>query len=252
MVYKVILAVDELASKDPGFVDGHYTTIAQRKNEAYRVITNSTDEVFLTSLYDWYLENGWSERLLVTNTPFVATYLQRKSTEDTFHADLLWKYYGQSGRYYDAAAVQFQLAQSEFDLPLSRRVEYLGQARANASAFTPDVSRSARQRLTQEISTLMDVANVQDELLQRLREDPRVSDHQKDAVEALDGRVLDLSTVSIPYDGKFSLFYRHRSDIRCSCTTNMQTLAGITILACRLCMLPITATRLISSRHGSC
>lgn len=191
--------MDELASKDPGFVDGHYTTIAQRKNEAYRVITNSTDEVFLTSLYDWYLENGWSERLLETNTPFVATYLQRKSTEDTFHADLLWKYYGQSGRYYDAAAVQFQLAQSEFDLPLSRRVEYLGQARANASAFTPDVSRSARQRLTQEISTLMDVANVQDELLQRLREDPRVSDHQKDAVEALDGRVLDLSTVSVPY-----------------------------------------------------
>lgn len=148
-------------------------------------------------MYDWYLENGWSERLLETSTPFVATYLQRKSTEDTFHADLLWKYYSQSGRYYDAAAVQLQLAQSEFALPLSRRVEYLGQARANASAFTADVSRSARQRLTQEISTLMDVANVQDELLQRLREDPRISDNQDEAVERLDGQVMNLSTVSI-------------------------------------------------------
>ncbi|KAL1959764.1 hypothetical protein VTO42DRAFT_1350 [Malbranchea cinnamomea] len=200
LIYKVILAVDELSSKDPGFVDGHYTAVAQRKNEAYRVISNSQDEVFLTSLYDWYLENGWSERLLETNTPFVATYLKRKSMEDTFHADLLWKYYGQSGRYYDAAAVQLQLAQSDFGLPLSRRIEYLGQARANASAFTPDVSRSARQRLSQEISSLMDVANVQDELLQRLKEDPRISDDQREAVvQEVDGQIMDLSKLYNKY-----------------------------------------------------
>lgn len=43
----------------------------------------------------------------------------------------------------------------------------------------------------------MDVANVQDELLQRLREDPRISDNQDEAVERLDGQVMNLSTVSI-------------------------------------------------------
>jgi nuclear pore complex protein Nup155 len=192
----VIVAVDELSARDPGFVDGQYTAVAKRKNEAYRVISNSRDEVFLTSLYDWYLEKGWSERLLETQTPFVAVYLQRKAAEDTFHADLLWKYYSQSGRYYDAAGVQLQLAKSDFPLPLSKRIEYLGQARANASAFTPDVSRSARQRLSQEISTLIDVANVQDDLLQRLKEDTRISsDRKEDVLKEVDGQIMDLTTV---------------------------------------------------------
>lgn len=152
--------------------------------------------MFQTSLYDWYLEKGWSERLLETKAPFVATYLKRKSAEDTFHADLLWKYYGQSGRFYDAAAVQLELAKSEFTLSLGRRIEYLGQARANASAFTPDVSRSARQRLSQDVSTLMDVANVQDDLLQRLKEETRISADRKETVlKEVDGQVMDLTTV---------------------------------------------------------
>lgn len=193
------MAVDDVASKDPEIVDGQYTVVTKRKNEAYDVITNSEDEVFLTSLYDWYLERGWSDRLLQIQTPFVAVYLKRKSTEDIFHADLLWRYYTQSGRFYDAAAVQLQLAQSPFSLPLSRRIEYLGQASANASAFTPDVSRAARQRLQQEISSLLDVANVQDELLQRLKDDTRIAAERKDEVlKEVGGEIMELSTVSAP------------------------------------------------------
>lgn len=153
--------------------------------------------MFLTSLYDWYLEQGWNERLLQVKTPFVVTYLKRKSTEDIAHADLLWRYYGQSGRFFEAASVQLQLAQSSFILPLSRRIEYLGQARANASAFTPDVSRGSRQRLIHEISTLIDVANVQDDLLQRLKEDSRIaSDRRSTVLEEVNGEVMELSIVS--------------------------------------------------------
>lgn len=177
-------------------MDGQYTVIARRKNEVYDVISNCEDEVFLTSLYDWYLERGWSERLLEVKTPFVVTYLQRKSTEDLSHADLLWRYYGQSSRFYDAASVQLQLAQSSFSLPLSRRIEYLGQARANASVFTPNVSRASRQRLIQEISTLIDIANVQDDLLQRLKEETRIAPERKATVlQEVDGEIMELNKV---------------------------------------------------------
>nr|KMM69011.1 nucleoporin Nup157/170 [Coccidioides posadasii RMSCC 3488] len=196
LIYNVIMAVDDLASEEPEIVDGQYTAVNRRKNEAYDVITSSQDEVFLTSLYDWYLERGWSERLLQIQTPFVAIYLKRKSTEDIFHADLLWRYYGQSSRFYDAAAVQLQLAQSPFALPLSRRIEYLGQASANASTFTHDVSRASRQRLQQEISGLLDVANVQDDLLQRLKDDTRIAAERKDEVlKEVGGEIMELSTL---------------------------------------------------------
>ncbi|OJD18800.1 hypothetical protein AJ78_01207 [Emergomyces pasteurianus Ep9510] len=232
LIYRIILAVDELSAQDLGFVDGQYTAVGRRKNEAYDVISNSDDEVFLTSLYDWYLERGWSERLLEVQTPFVVSYLQRKSTEDISHADLLWRYYGQSNRFYDAASVQLQLAQSSFSLPLSRRIEYLGQARANASVFTPNVSRASRQRLLQEISTLIDVANVQDDLLQRLKEETRIAPDRKAAVlQEVDGEIMELNKLYNMYadpGGYYDIClqiihlanYRNASDIQ-ACWHNL-------------------------------
>ena len=197
LIFKVVLAVDTLAASDPGVIDGQPTLIAKRQGEAYGVISDSADEVFLTSLYDWYLEQGWNDRLLQTQSPFVVTYLQRKSNDDLGHADLLWRYYAQSQRFFETAQVQFHLAQSAFILPLNRRIEYLGQARANASIFTPDVGRQSRQRLLQEISNLIDVANIQDDLLQRLKDDERiVAERKSEVLEDVDGPIKDISTVS--------------------------------------------------------
>ncbi|KAL4865547.1 hypothetical protein BDV12DRAFT_148286 [Aspergillus spectabilis] len=226
LIFRVVLAVDNLAAQDPGVVDGQLTTVAKRKNEAYGIISESTDEVFLTSLYDWYLEQGWSDRLLRSDSPFVVVYLKRKSTDDLSHADLLWRYYTQSERFYEAAKVQLELAQSSFVLSLSRRIEYLGQARANASTFTPDVGRQARQRLLQEISTLIDVANIQDDLLQRLKDDTRIEPEQRQKVlEDIDGSIKEVSYMfnqyadsASYYDICLQIFYiadhRNPADIR--------------------------------------
>lgn len=195
--------MDNLAAHDPGVVDGQLTVVAKRKNEAYGVISDSVDEVFLTSLYDWYLEQGWSERLLHANSAFVVTYLERKSADDIAHADLLWRYYAQSERFFEAAKVQFHLAQSAFTLPLGRRIEYLGRARANASTFTPDVGRQPRQRLLQDISNLIDLANIQDDLLQRLKDDKRLTSERRSQVLAdVDGPIMDISTVGQPNHAK--------------------------------------------------
>ncbi|KAL5340402.1 Non-repetitive/WGA-negative nucleoporin C-terminal-domain-containing protein [Aspergillus crustosus] len=226
LIFRVVLAVDNLAAQDPGVVDGQLTTIAKRKNEAYSIVSESTDEVFLTSLYDWYLEQGWSDRLLRSDSSFVVEYLKRKSTDDISRADLLWRYYTQSERFFEAAKVQLELAQSSFILPLSRRIEYLGQARANASTFTPDVGRQARQRLLQEISNLIDVANIQDDLLQRMKDDTRIQPEQREKVlKDIDGSIKEVSYMfneyadsGSYYDICLQIFYiadhRNPADIR--------------------------------------
>ena len=193
----MILAVDDLAANEPDIVDGHLTAMAKRKSEAYAVISDSTDEVFLTNLYDWYLEQGWNDRLLQTSSAFVVTYLQRKSIDDVSHADLLWRFYAQAERFFEAATVQFQLAQSAFTLPLARRIEYLGRARANASTFTHGVTRQGRQQLLQDISSMIEVANIQDDILQRIKQDTRINERQKqDIIREVDGPILPITVVS--------------------------------------------------------
>lgn len=197
LIYKVVLAIDEPSFQSQASADGSHSIVAKRRNEAYEVISNSKDEVFLTSLYDWYLARGLSDRLLEIRTPFVATYLQRRSAEDIFHADLLWRYHMQSNQFYNAATVQFELAKSSFQLSLSRRIEYLSQARANASIATPDVPRASRQRLQQEVALYLDISHVQDDLLQRLKDETRIEPDRKAAVlDEVNGGVMELSMVS--------------------------------------------------------
>jgi len=196
LVHQVISSVDQASSQAPEMVDGQYTVSAKRKSEAYNVIQNSNDEVFQTDLYDWYLAKGWTERLLEVVSPYIVVYLQRKSSEDIAHADLLWNYYARNNRFYDAAAVQLALAKSEFPLGLDKRIEYLSRAKANASTYTTGIARQPRQLLLHEISDLLDVGNIQDDLLQRLKEDARItSERRPEVLKELNGQILSLTEV---------------------------------------------------------
>lgn len=153
--------------------------------------------MFQTDLYDWYRQQGLIDRLLEVQSDYIVSYLRRISEEGMQQADLLWRYYAQAGRFHNAAEVQLQLAKSEFKLTLDRRIEYLSKARANASAQTPGVGRQPRQLLMHEVAELLDVANIQDDLLQRLRDDPRLSPERKpEIVQQLNGKIIGLTDVS--------------------------------------------------------
>jgi nuclear pore complex protein Nup155 len=202
LLHDVINAVDQSIANGPSFVEGRPTLTATRRNEAYDVISRAKDEVFLTNLYDWYVSEGWYDRLLATDSTFIATYLQRKSTIDVMHADLLWKYYGQSSQFADAARVQLQLARSGFDLTLEKRIEYLSRARANASTYTQGGSRKAKQKLLQEITELLDVANLQDEILSKLKDDRRFDQdpvRRQDVLKRVDGPIMSINDLFNDY-----------------------------------------------------
>jgi nuclear pore complex protein Nup155 len=171
--------------------------------EAYHEINQSDDEVFQTYLYDWYLSKGWSERLLEIDSEHVVTYLQRRSNDDLAHADLLWRYYARYNNFFEAAKVQLQLAKSGFDIDLGTRIGHLSRAKANASTRTNGLtefgkSRQTKQEVVREINDLLDLANIQEELLQRLTtDDPRVTEERKPIIiKELDGQILPLDTVS--------------------------------------------------------
>lgn len=166
------------------------------------MINNSDDEVFQNNLFDWYMGEGWSDRLLDITSPFVVSYLRRRMDKDPAHADLLWRYYAHHKNYLEAAAVQLLLAKGGFALDLESRIAYLSRARTNASIRNSAIleSRQSRQQLLREISDLLDVANIQDDILQRMKSDPRLTETRRPQVlKALDGEILDVGELFNQY-----------------------------------------------------
>ncbi|KAJ4989911.1 non-repetitive/WGA-negative nucleoporin [Stagonosporopsis vannaccii] len=201
LVHRVIEAVDQAYNSQGPVADGVVSQITKRKFEAYEQINNSDDEVFQNYLYDWYMQKGWAERLLEINSPFVVEYLRQSSEKDIAHADLLWRYYAHYNDYLSAAETQYQLAKSSLNLPLEKRIEYLSFAKANASTRMTGFSetgvrnRQSRQELLRNIADHLDIANIQDDILGKLKNDERlVNDpaRREQVVGLLNGQIQPL------------------------------------------------------------
>ena len=235
LIHQVINKLEQASVQGPSLIDGHYTVAAKRRTEAYEVIDTSEDEAFQTDLYDWYLSQGRAERLLEIHSPYIVSYLQRRLSHDLAHADLLWKYHNQNGNNHEAAVVQLELARSEFPLSLDRRIEYLGRSKANASTTSPGITRQTRYKLLREVSDSLDVANIQSDLLQRLRDDPRITAERRPAViEELNGKLLGFDILYNRYADQAGYFdlclliyqaadHRNPTDIRNTWSNLLET-----------------------------
>lgn len=254
LIFTVIEAVD-FANNNQGFVpDGVVSQITRRKYEAYEVINTSDDEVFQNYLYDWYMSKGWAERLLEINSPFVVDYLRLSAEKDLAHADLLWRYYAHYNDFLSAAETQFQLAKSSLNLSLEKRIEYLSRAKANASTRMTGFSetgvrnRQSRQELLRNISDHLDVANIQDDVLQKIKADERlVGKRREEVISRLDGEIQTIERVS---DFCLPLFMQNHVLSQVSCTMTMPTKPAITTSACSSTMSPTTAAFPTSATHG--
>ncbi|KAH3995531.1 hypothetical protein HBI56_146280 [Parastagonospora nodorum] len=199
LVCRVIESVDQAYNSQGPTPDGVVSQITRRKHEAYEQINNSDDEVFQNYLYDWYMSKGWAERLLEINSPFVVDYLRQSAEKDLAHADLLWRYFAHYNDFLSAAETQYQLAKSNLPLTLEKRIEYLSRAKANASTrmtgFTETGvrNRQSRQELLRNISDHLDIANIQDDVLQKIKADNRLDgERRSQVVSLLDGSIQPL------------------------------------------------------------
>ncbi|KOS20452.1 putative nucleoporin [Escovopsis weberi] len=200
LIHDVLTHLDAASSVEPLNMDGRPTLIATKRNEAYDVVNGSDDEVFHFDLYEWYIQQGWTERILAISSPHVVTFLQRLAITNVQHADLLCRFYTNRSRYFDAAEVQADLANSDFDIGIKDRIRLLSLAKANASVVTVGVSRQQQQRVSHEVGECLEIANIQDDLLGRLMLDDRLEPERKaDVCQALDSKILALSELFNEY-----------------------------------------------------
>ncbi|TKA31276.1 hypothetical protein B0A50_02121 [Salinomyces thailandicus] len=204
LVFEIIRNLDQVTEGQPQEVDGRWSLAAKRRGEAYDVVNGSDDAVFQTFLYDWYVQQGRQDRLLEIDSPFVVEYLKQRSRESRAAADLLWRYYAHNNDYLSAAATQLDLAKGFFDLSLEERIGYLSRARTNASTRQIALmdSRQSKQQLLRQISDLIEVAAIQDDLLQRMRAEPRLTGPRRDQVLQDLGRTAGI----LPIDELFNAY----------------------------------------------
>lgn len=233
LVCKVIEAVDQAYSSQGPVQEGTISQITKRKHEAYEQINSSEDEVFQNYLYDWYMSKGWADRLLEINSPSVVEYLRQSSETDLAHADLLCRYFAHYQDYLSAAETQYQIAKSSLPLSLEKRIAYLSRAKANASTrmtgFAESRSRNSqsRQELLRNISEHLDIANIQDDVLQKIKADPRLTgDRRPDVLALLNGQIQTVNDVS-----SFATISSLHKLICSSCITTMPIRLATTMCA---------------------
>ncbi|TPX11780.1 uncharacterized protein E0L32_007517 [Thyridium curvatum] len=193
-IHEIMQQMDADSNKEPQMIDGRPTLAATKLAEAYEVVNSSDDEVFHFDLYEWYIDQDWTDRIISIESPHVITFLQRLAAVDARHAELLCRFYTHRGRYFEAAKVQADLANSDFDISIKDRIILLSRAKGNASVPTTGVSRQQQQQLNHEVTELLEIAHIQDDLLERLKADARIPDERKAEVEtALDGQIQGLT-----------------------------------------------------------
>ncbi|KAK9776740.1 putative Non-repetitive/WGA-negative nucleoporin C-terminal-domain-containing protein [Seiridium cardinale] len=194
LIHHVLQSLDAASSKEPEMIDGKLTSTAIKRNEAYDVVNSSADEVFHNDLYEWYVEQGWTDRLLRIESPHVVDFLQNLATSNVAHADLLCRYFTMRNLYYQAAKVQADLAQSDFTISIKDRLQLLSRAKTNVSVMTNGIGRQELQLLNHEVTELLEVAHIQDDLLERLRVDTRIPAERLPEIEkSLDGQIQGLT-----------------------------------------------------------
>lgn len=224
LIHMVLQDLDAATSREPDMMDGKPTLIGTKRAEAYDVVNNSSDEVFHFDLYDWYIQQGWTSRLLNIESPHAITFLRRLASQNVEHADLLCRFYTMRGRYFDAAKVQSDLAKSDFRISIKDRLTLLSKAKTNASVSTTGISRQEQQLLNHEVTELLEVAHIQDDLLERLIADSRIpAERQAEVRGALDGQIQGLSELFNNYADQagyydLCLLIYHAADFRNAAT----------------------------------
>lgn len=170
------------------------TDIIDTRDSTYETCFGSKDKLFHYEFYQWFIDQGVSERLLEINTPYILPFLQEKSTNDLKLSELLWSYHARRENYYNAASLLYTLAISDFKLTLVQRIEYLSRANGFCNCICPPNLRQKMIQLSTMVQDLFDVANIQLDILSTIRSDNRINiTNKQSTIDQLNYKILNLT-----------------------------------------------------------
>lgn len=181
-------------------------------NKMLELALNSKDELFHISLYNWLYEHQQSEKLLEIKSPYLESYLKRKTSifsDSIALMDLLWMYYERNGHFRAAAQILNKLAERRSsEVTLRQRIEYLSRAivcmkSSDSRASIIGVETTAGEFL-HELEEKMEVARVQNFVLESIELLPETLTIQE-AISALNYELFDISKLYGDFADPFNL-----------------------------------------------
>ena len=144
------------------------------RKETYHIVFQNDDKLFHYSLYDWLFEQHQQDKLMEIDTPFILPYLKEHSVDSLEACNMLWIYQSKRSRFYESALILLSLATSNFDIELSKRIEYLSRANGFSKSMCSPNERSKMIKLSSDIKEIFEVAEIQDEILKMVENDSRL------------------------------------------------------------------------------
>lgn len=168
--------------------------IIEIRDSTYDTCFASEDKFFHYEFYQWFINQGVSERLLEINTKYILPFLQEKSANDLTLSELLWSYHARRENYYNAASILYSLAISDFKLTLVQRIEYLSRANGFCNCICSPNLRQKMIQLSTMVQDLFDVANIQLDILSTIKSDTRINVNNKQStIDQLNYKILNLT-----------------------------------------------------------
>ncbi|CAH2350147.1 nucleoporin Nup170p [[Candida] railenensis] len=201
MIFSILTKIDLKAIQITGTNDQLLINdFIEIRDSTYETCFSSKDKNFHYEFYQWFINQGVSERLLEINTPFILPFLEEKSKNNLVLTDLLWLYHAKRENYYAAANILYALAISEFNLKLQQRIEYLSRANGFCNCVCPPNVRQKMIQLSSVVGELFEVANVQLDVLNAISQDDRISKDNKELSKVeLNYKILTLSDLFNSY-----------------------------------------------------
>lgn len=197
LIFEIVKSVDDYTSieQSPSIANiSIFSPASSLKKRVYSVIMNSNNRFFHYCFYDWLVANKRQDYLLRLDSQFVLPYLKERAEKSLEISNLLWFYLSKEEHFLEAADVLYALASSDFDLKLSERIECLARANGLCDSSTSFDQKPALVQLSENIHELFDIASIQDDLLNLVRNETRIDeDYRKQLTLKLNGRVLPLS-----------------------------------------------------------
>ncbi|QID84645.1 hypothetical protein GRS66_007160 [Saccharomyces pastorianus] len=197
LIFDILKTVDENTFIEHSSSVGKITVSSPAmslKERVYSTILNSNNGFFHYCFYDWLVQNGRENDLLQLDSQFILSYLKEKAEKSLETSNLLWIYLSKKKHFFEAATVLYALANSDFDLKLSDRIECLARANGFCDSSSSFDQKPALVQLSDSIHELFDITAIQDDILTLVENETRINeDHKKELISKLNGKVLPLS-----------------------------------------------------------
>jgi len=174
--------------------------------EVFRLMVNSDDEILHANLYQWLIDNRYTDRLLSIHSPFLENYLKRGIAQHPDQLplfDIIWKYYEKNGQYFLAAKILDKLSSRHSnELKLSSRIEYLSRAIMCVKSGEDGPTTSGAGQLLHHLEEKMEVARVQLMVLEAASNIAAAAG----TISRLNSDLLDITTLYQDWAEPFSLW----------------------------------------------